>query len=169
MSRRIVLSLVMCLAFAAGAFAQDAPASKDAPDPEREKLEKQFAESMTNATMVGHFTVTGKPMQPREDRYTIVSVKKMAGDLWVFNAKMSYGGKDAVIPLPVPVKWAGDTPVISVTDMKIPGMGSYTARVLIYRGEYAGTWSAGDHGGLMFGRIERGEAKPDAKPAEPAK
>ena len=32
---------------------------------------------------------------------------------------------------------------------------SYTARVLIYGKQYAGTWSGKDHGGHLFGRIER--------------
>ncbi len=41
-------------------------------------------------------------------------------------------------------------------------MGTYTARVMIYADHYAGTWDAGDHGGHMWGRIER------PKPAAPA-
>jgi hypothetical protein len=43
---------------------------------------------------------------------------------------------------------------ISVTDMTIPGMGSYTARVMIFKDQFAGMWNAGDHGGMMSGKIE---------------
>jgi hypothetical protein len=30
------------------------------------------------------------------------------------------------------IKWAGDTPVITLTDLSIPGMGTYTARAILY-------------------------------------
>jgi hypothetical protein len=65
------------------------------------------------------------------------------------------------------VKWAGDTPVITLTDMTIPGLGTYTARVMVYRDHYAGYWSAGDHGGQMWGRIERDAADSDDAPKAP--
>jgi hypothetical protein len=42
-----------------------------------------------------------------------------------------------------------------MTNLSIPRMGSYTARVVLYRGQYAGTWSAKDHGGQIFGKIVR--------------
>jgi hypothetical protein len=58
--------------------------------------------------------------------------------------------------MPLKVFWAGDTPVISLTDLSIPGLGTYTARVMVYRDQYAGTWKAKDHGGHLFGRITRG-------------
>jgi len=53
----------------------------------------------------------------------------------------------------VHVKWAGDTPVIVLDKVGIPGAASYSARVLIYEKTYAGTWSGGDHGGLLNGVI----------------
>ena len=31
--------------------------------------------------------------------------------------------------------------------------GKFTCRVLVYRDQYAGTWSGGDHGGHLFGRV----------------
>jgi hypothetical protein len=52
--------------------------------------------------------------------------------------------------------------------LSIPGLGTYTARVLIYRGQYAGTWSGGDHGGELWGRIEKSAgSEPDNKTSEP--
>ena len=42
-------------------------------------------------------------------------------------------------------------PLITLTDLAIPGMGTYTARVILYRDQYAGTWSGKDHGGQIFG------------------
>ena len=48
--------------------------------------------------------------------------------IWV--SRVQFGGKDVTIPMIIPVKWAGDTPVISVTDLGFPGLGNYTARVI---------------------------------------
>ena len=89
----------------------------------------------------------------KEDRYTLGQVKKLQGDLWLIEARIQYGEHDVTVPLALKVKWAGDTPVITLTDFTVPGMGTFTARVLFYRGQYAGTWRHGEHGGEMFGKI----------------
>jgi hypothetical protein len=120
-------------------------------------LEAQFRETMTGATLVGRFTDTNRPdATPKEERYTIQSARKIPfTERWLITARVQFGSKDLTVPMTIPVKWAGDTPVISVTDMTIPGLGTYTARVMIYRDQYAGTWSGTSHGGHLFGRIER--------------
>lgn len=123
-------------------------AKKAAPN-----LETQFKEMMTGAVLVGHSTLDGKDGLSGEERYSIARVSKMAGDVWMFEARMKIEGHDIPLPIPVTIKWAGDTPVIEVTDMAIPGMGSYTARVVLYRDRYAGTWSGKNHGGQLFGSI----------------
>ena len=58
-----------------------------------------------------------------------------------------------VAPVPVQVKWAGDTPIIIVDKFTMPGAGTYSARVMIFENTYSGTWTAGDHGGLLHGLI----------------
>jgi hypothetical protein len=152
----------------------------DAPPPpaeapakvEMNDLEKKFEKTMSGATLVGYFTAGGENkadhQPPVEERYVISKVTKIGEDQWLFVARI--GDAQFPVPLPVPVKWAGDTPVISVTKIKVPGMGTYTARVLIYDDHYAGTWDAGDHGGHLWGRIERKGEKPvgDAKAPAPA-
>jgi hypothetical protein len=135
--------------------------------PSQEELEQRFAQALSGATLAGHFTIDGRSGAPSEDRYTISKVTKIEGELWRFDVRIVYGEHDVVLPLPLTVKWAGDTPVITLTDMAIPGLGTYTARVLIYRGQYAGTWNARDHGGEMWGRIEKPAANdPDKKKPE---
>ena len=61
-----------------------------------------------------------------------------------------------------PVKFAGDTPVISLTNYTVPGFGAFTARVVIYDDVYAGTWASAKpgskHGGTMFGKIVKNPA-----------
>ena len=67
------------------------------------------------------------------------------------------GETDLKLPITLPVKWADDTPMVSLTDQPIPGLGTFTARVLFFRGQYAGTWSGADHGGHLFGDIVKQE------------
>ncbi|HEX6963094.1 MAG TPA: hypothetical protein VF175_14590, partial [Lacipirellula sp.] len=68
-----------------------------------------------------------------------------------------YGDHDVTAPLTLPIRWAGDTPVICVDELPIPGLGAFTARVMIYRDHYAGFWAGKDHGGHLFGVIQRGK------------
>ena len=111
---------------------------------------------MTGAVLAGKFSVTGRESLS-DERYTISGVSKVGGGVWLLHCRIQYGSRDVTVPVPVKVLWAGDTPVISLTDVPIPGVGTFTARVLVYRDEYAGTWSGEGHGGQMFGRIERAE------------
>ncbi|MGH9659699.1 MAG: hypothetical protein ACRD96_14215 [Bryobacteraceae bacterium] len=120
-------------------------------------LEREFEKMLTGVTLVGNFTLgDGKTL--REEKYTIEKVSKIGGDMWMFQTRIQYGKRDVSLPLPLPVKWAGDTAMVTLTDMNLPGLGTYTARVLFYRDQYAGTWSAKDHGGHLFGRIVRAGA-----------
>jgi hypothetical protein len=161
------LSAVLSLLFALNGVAQDqkqpasadqskeAPASPDKPKLTPEQLEAKFKATLTKATMSGRWCLIkdGQLTPEKEDKYTILSVSKVGGDVWLINARIQYGKKDVTAPVPVQVKWAGDTPVIIVDNVGVPGGGNYSARVLIYEGTYAGTWSGGDRAGLMNGVI----------------
>ena len=48
---------------------------------------------------------------------------------------------------------------ISLTDLAVPTLGTFTARVIFHGDRYAGTWQHGNVGGHMFGRIEKGNAQ----------
>jgi hypothetical protein len=160
--------LAFILYVAATAHAQPATAPTTQPL-DQAALERQFEQTMSGVRMIGYATDTRRPdAAPREDRYTIDKVAKLPGDNdnWLFTARIPMRGGEIAVPLVIPVKWAGDTPVISVTDMTVPRMGTYTARVLIYRDMYVGTWFGRDHGGQLWGRIERAPATaPATKPS----
>jgi hypothetical protein len=123
--------------------------------PATEELEAKFKNTMTRATMAGRWcSIKDGALGPeKEDKYTIVGVNKVGADAWLINARIQYGNKDIVAPIPVQVKWAGDTPVIIVDKFPMPGGGTYSARVLIYDHTYAGTWTGGEHAGLLNGVI----------------
>lgn len=163
MNRRISCSMMvgaLLLLQVMPVSAQDRkPGKESAPD--RGALEKQFAKTMSGAVLVGRFSVDGRDGVPKQERYTISSAKKVSGDRWIITARIRYGGKDETLPIPIALKvmWAGDTPVITLTDLTIPGMGTFTARVLVYRDRYAGMWQHDAVGGEMWGRIERADKK----------
>jgi hypothetical protein len=126
--------------------------SRKAPTPQDE-LEKQFSQMMTGVTLVGHSTRLNMDGIAGDENYAIDKVSKITGEAWLIHARIQYRTHEVPIPVPVAIKWAGDTPVITLTDLSIPGMGTYTARVLLYRGQYAGTWSGQKGGGQIFGKI----------------
>lgn len=118
------------------------------------EVERQFAERMQNVSMVGSFTIAGRENQaPREDHYDIASVEKVGEDQWRFNATI--GEMGVTLPIVVTMKFAGDTPIITITDFSIPKLGTFTARVFFYGDRYAGTWQHGAAGGHLSGRIEK--------------
>ena len=162
-------AIFIILACAMVARAQTTSATKPAID--RAALEKEFETTMSGAALVGHSSDSRKPnAPPRAERYTIDRVSKIAGseNQWLFTARIPFGGREVPVPLVVPIEWAGDTPIISLTDLAIPGMGTFTARVVIYRGQYAGTWSCIDHSGELWGRIERPDATSKPAPSSPS-
>lgn len=136
---------------------KDSIDSTDSTD--RAELEKKFKETLTKSIFEGRWCMIedGKLGQEHNDKYTIQSANKISQDLWLIYARVQYGDKDLLVPIPVNVKWAGDTPVISITNLGIPGLGTYTARVVVYGNLYAGTWSAPDHGGQLHGVIVKQE------------
>ncbi len=162
-------ALLASVAIAAAAAAQtDDPAER----------ERKLHAMLEGARLVGQFTVVGMDAAsrpPQAEQYAVSRLERDAQGRWVFNVSMSYGTQQHTMPVPVTIEWAGDTPMITMTEQTVEGLGTFTARVLIYDGLYAGTWKHGQFGGHMFGRIESGGSIPgpvatppaDAAPAAP--
>ncbi|MEZ6134002.1 MAG: hypothetical protein R3C53_03730 [Pirellulaceae bacterium] len=121
----------------------------------KQALFEKFTKLMTGAKMTGQFTVDGKPLGEQEaESYDIEKVEKQPdGDLWIITARIKYGKRDLTIPVPIEVKWAGTTPVMTLDDLTLPGFGTFSARVVLHKDKYAGTWTHGEVGGHMFGYI----------------
>jgi hypothetical protein len=141
------------------------PAAPTAPEAKPKKsqaeLEAELSKLLSGATLEGSFTTTGPGRDGQRlsaDRYTLGEVRKLSGNIWLIQARM----REAMIPLPLPIEWAGDTPLIIVDNFTIPGMGTFSARVMFFADHYAGYWKHDERGGSMFGVIHR--AKPDAAP-----
>ena len=123
-------------------------------------LERTFAERMQNVALEGHFTIKGRQRRDgNPELYEISKVTKLDDGRWRFDVHLTYGSVDATLPVVVPIVWAGDTPMVSITDFAIPGLGDeFGARVIFYDDRYAGTWNHGQYGGMMYGTIRSLEA-----------
>ena len=137
-------------------------AQQPAPAVEMTSVEREFQETMNNVILVGHFTL-GDAKELYDDRYVIEGVTKVKDGLWRFAARVQFNKKDVPVALNVPVFFAGDTAVLSLPRQAVQGLGTYDARLVIYKGGYAGTWGGGTGGGKMFGNIVKNDA-PVIKP-----
>ncbi|MBT7405144.1 MAG: hypothetical protein HN754_03440 [Opitutae bacterium] len=125
-------------------------------DTPQKTLFKNFEKAMKGVRFSGFFTVDGAKNPPSEEVYEIQSVQKFGEqNLWIFTARIKYGQKDVTLPMPLPVKWVGNIPVITMDEMNIPGLGTFSAHVVIDGNKYAGTWSHGKVGGHLYGKITK--------------
>ena len=158
--------VLLALGYGAGWLVHATGVGRTVPIEELSERERAFAERMQNVDLVGHFTignisgleeVEGVSRDKNPERYEIASVAKIKGegDRWRFDVRVVYMTVDVTLPVVVPIVWAGDTPMVSITDFAIPGLGEqFGARVMFYDERYAGTWDHGPYGGLMYGVIE---------------
>jgi hypothetical protein len=169
-SKRLCLLSFACAVVSSVAIGQEPkpPTEQPPANADRLALEQEFQDMLTGAVLVGRYSVAGKENEgpAQEERYTMTRVVKLQGDVWLFTARLQFGEQDVTVPLPLEVKWAGDTPVLTVTDFAIPGLGTFTSRVMIYRGQYAGTWQHGDVGGHLWGRITKSQPDEKDRPGE---
>lgn len=123
---------------------------------EQEEREEAFAELLSGARLTGWFTDDTRPdAAPSKDSYVISRAAKADGGKWLIESKVGETG--LTVPLYLDVKWAGDTPVITLDHFVVPQMGTFDARVLFHGKSYAGVWRGESHGGELAGRIERAE------------
>jgi hypothetical protein len=149
-------TLAILLVAITGLLAAAQESSK--PKLSQEELETRFKATFNKATMSGRWCSLeeGRLGPEKKDKYTINSVTKVGNDVWLINARIQYGGKDLTVPVPIQVKWAGDTAVIVVDKFAMPGgTGVYSARLLVHNDTYSGSWSSEDHGGMLYGVITR--------------
>ncbi len=159
----VLLSLLSApLLFAPATLAQTTDGNTKVAEPtssanEPTKREEKLAAYLTGARFIGQFTVDGKAGAGlKTEEYTISECKKLAQkDLYRFTARIKYGDVDSEVPMPLKVLWSGNTPVITLDNLTIPGMGTFSARVLIHSDRYAGTWQHDAVGGHLFGKIEK--------------
>ena len=132
---------------------------------DRAQLERDFAKTMSGATLRGHMGRRQKreieAVSP-DTPYRLGNVSKL-DDQGHWKLEYYIPGTDLLFDMPpVKVEWAGDLPVITISDMQINGKkGIFRARILIDGAEYSGTWSDGTSRGCLFGAIVHEGAEKD--------
>jgi len=119
---------------------------------------EEFAKYLSGTILTGVFSVDGKPLDKlNEERYEIKSAKKLDGheSLWEIVTRIKYGDKDISLPVEINVEWVGKTPVMVMDSVSLPGLGTFSARVVFHDQKYAGTWKHDNVGGHLFGRVDR--------------
>ena len=170
-NRLKIISALVVLSVTGVVFGQSQPSvgqetqaakSADTIKTDQQRIER-LAKLLTNSRWTGQFTTIdqdGVVGKATKETYEITKAEKLPdGNLWMLTARINYGKRDVTVPLPINILWAGETPVITVDQLLIPGLGTFDARVLIRKGKYSGTWTHNDHGGHLFGKIERLEPK----------
>ncbi len=134
-------------------------------------LHAKFKRLLTGAKLRGQFTVDGKSLNDlHEEAYDIEKVEKLPeGDMWSITTRIKYGKHDVVVPVGLEVKWAGSTPVLTMDNLTIPGLGTFGARVVLHKDKYAGTWQHDAVGGHLFGMIELVQEQPAEAQDAPTK
>lgn len=128
----------------------------------------RLAQYLTGAVFTGNFTVDGKTdlsgeeaSLPKPESYTVNSCQyDAATGKYVMKVKIQYGSTDGEFPMQLDVLFAGRTPVITLDSVWIPGLGTFSSRVLIHNGRYSGTWQHDEKGGHLFGKITPADDKP---------
>lgn len=145
--------------------AQETKSAELATAPADQQRIEKLSKLLTNSRWTGQFTTIdqdGVVGKAAKETYEITKAEKLPdGNLWLLTARINYGKRDVTVPLPINILWAGETPVITVDQLLIPGLGTFDARVLIRKGKYSGTWTHNNHGGHLFGKIGRLESKPE--------
>ncbi|GJM23852.1 MAG: hypothetical protein DHS20C16_02670 [Phycisphaerae bacterium] len=150
---------------------QSAEAAKEKPTGNMNAKEQAFAKLLTGAAMEGtwrmtHFDKPNEEMklgEPKADLYEIVSAVKSGGESWVITARIVYADRDVKLPVPVRVVWADDTPMITLTELTMPILGTYSARVIFHHGFYSGIWYGAGYGGVMSGQVTKSSKDPSGE------
>src|SRR5262245_45335988 len=99
--RTILLAIAFLVIFAAG-WVVAKTGMGSAMDPSKlPAVEREFAEKMNGAALVGRFTLAGREDRAATpDRYDLYNVEKVGEDQWRFNAKIGESG----VTLPIVVR-----------------------------------------------------------------
>ena len=135
----------------------DSPSHPQITTENKNLLNQKLQRFLTDITFRGHFT-TDKKVRGRTSKAGRIHhhvCNHVGGDYWLLTSRIQYKDIDVTLPVPVIIRWASTTPLITLEEVTLPGMGTFSARVLIHRNRYAGTWQHDDVGGHLFGTLSK--------------
>lgn len=154
----VIALMVACVAGRATADEDTTkPTGPNGADSAELSREQRIVNYLTGSRFIGSYSIDSKGFGAlKEEAYTISKVEKLPeADAYRLTARIQYGDTDGEFPMDLKILWAGNTPVITLDQVWIPGLGTFSARVLILKNRYSGTWDHDAVGGHLFGRIEK--------------
>ncbi len=125
-------------------------------------MEAKFVAMVKDSALKGTWApIMGGQLGPekKDQVYRIVRAEKKEGDKWAIASLFEYDGKQVEYPIQAIVKFAGDTAVLILDEVRAgPGKANWSARVMFHDDVYTGRWweSANrEHGGTISGTVSR--------------
>ena len=125
-------------------------------------IEAKFIAMLKNATLKGSWAPVQQNrlgVEQGNDSYRIARAEKSEGGKWSIVSVFTVQGKQVELPLPASVKFAGDTAVLILDNVRAgQGKTNWSARVMFHEDVYAGRWwetANREHGGIITGTITR--------------
>jgi len=123
-------------------------------------IEAKFVAMLKNATLKGTWApVQGGKLggERGNDTYRIARAEKSADGKWSIVYVMNHQGRQIEFPIASTVKFAGDTAVLILDNVKAgPGGANWSARAMFLDNVYTGRWwetANTEHGGTIAGTI----------------
>ena len=149
----LIITLGLLLAMQVGTSITQA---EQPVDPVTDSQSKAIVERLSDCAFVGRYTRNGNIDPGQTERYEIKSCEPTdQPNTYKLVARIEYGQHDIEAPLIVKIYFADQTPVLTLDQVWIPGLGTFDARVLLRGDRYAGTWSHDSTTGHLFGSIEK--------------
>lgn len=127
-------------------------------------VEAKFIAMLKNATLKGSWAPVqqGRLGAERNDGgYRIARAEKGPAGQWLIVSVFTVQNREIEFPIPATVKFAGDTAVLILNDVKAgPGKANWSARIMFFDDVYTGRWwetANKEHGGTIAGTIARAE------------
>lgn len=115
--------------------------------------ETSFERLLSGATLSGMLSAAGG----EESRAAAVLVQRLertdAPHEWLLHVVVTPGGNGVECQVKCDVHWAGSTPVATVHEAEIPGIGTVNAKVLFHNCLFTGTWLHAGRKGQMWGEV----------------
>jgi len=125
-------------------------------------MESKFIAMVKNSTLKGTWApIMGGQLgsEKKDQAYRIVRAEKKEGDKWEIVSLFEYNGQQIEHPIQATVKFAGDTAVLILDNVRAsPGKSNLSARVMFHDDVYTGRWwetANREHGGTISGTVSR--------------
>ena len=97
-------------------------------------MEAKFVAMLKNSTLKGTWAPIARGQlgpENKDDAYRIVRAEKKDGDNWAIVSLFEFNGQTIEYPIPAVVKFAGDTAVLILNNVRAgPGKANWSARFI---------------------------------------